>query len=193
MRHVGVALLLLIGVAAFGAVNEAIGQLPDSVGKGVAQDVDPTSEPWLTWFVRSVGLWGLLMLVGGAVMFVGACLVVFLGRYPENLAAFVLFLSWPFLIGIVAGVVAGITDYALIRKYDVPVTPVQLIATVLQSMLSPLRDAAVVSLPSYLVLGINHLIRSRFSATARRTRDPKPRGSTDETGSVKESNQPNES
>ena len=95
MRCLGYKPNLLVGFAMCGAVTEAIAQSPALL----AQVHSPVHESYMVWVIRSLGLFGLLTLLAGAAVFLGACLVVFLARRPAVIASYLVFLLLPLLFG----------------------------------------------------------------------------------------------
>ena len=67
MRCFGANLALLAGLAIYGAAAEAVAQPLGLLAQA------PVTESFAAWVMRTLGLFGLVMLLLGAAIFLGAC------------------------------------------------------------------------------------------------------------------------
>ncbi len=151
-------LALLIGFAMCGAATEALGQSP-----GLFSHAQwPGEESYAEWVIRSLGVCGLMTFLVGAVIFVGACVVVFRARRPAVIASYLVFLGLPLLLGILGAVTrpfGGPSAFTDVAQSDTTLPQWQIFDGVSAVLLS-LRVAIMVTLPSYFVLAIGLFVRT---------------------------------
>ncbi len=155
MRNLGSKLALLAGLAMCGAATEAIAGSPCLF----AQADSPASHSYAMWVVASLGLLGLLMLLSGAAIFLGACLVVFLARRPAVIASYLVFLLLPLLLGVLGALKSFVSCFAVIAMAGVTLKQSQICAGLTEALLLPWY-ALMVTLPSYLVIAIGLFVRT---------------------------------
>ena len=56
-------------------------------------------EPFLVWFLRCTGVFGVAELLAGVVVFLGACRIVILRKQPGVIVRYLWFVQIPLLIG----------------------------------------------------------------------------------------------
>ena len=84
---------LLAGLAMCAAAAEAVAQSPGLLAQG------PGPESYASWVIRCLGIFGLSTVLAGVAIFIGACLVVCLAHRPAVIAAYLVFLLLPLLLG----------------------------------------------------------------------------------------------
>ena len=114
----------------------------------------------LSWFIQSVGFWGLLTLFAASGVFVWSWFAVFRATNENTRSPYIMLLL-PLLIGVVAAAVAGYSSFASIRDQRVPFTAFEVADVVIHSMWVPLSDAVIVTVPSFVVITIGRVIRGR--------------------------------
>ncbi len=116
---------------------------------------------YTTWFIRSVGLWGLLQLLVGASIFVWAVQQAI--RVPEIrlLGIHGAVLLVPFIIGLLQGAFDLVPLFELVHALEGRLTPGQILHDVVLMLVRPLDDALVVTIPAALVLTIAWLFPMR--------------------------------
>lgn len=81
----------------------------------LAQDAPLRPQSLLSWMFESLGLFYALVLpLAGFALFVGACLVVALSRRPAVVAAYLVFLPLPLLIGVCGSLEGFIRSLSII-------------------------------------------------------------------------------
>jgi len=115
------------------------------------------------WAFQSLGFfYGVLIPLTGLLVFLGACLVVMLSRRPAVIAAYLVFLPLPMLIGVygsVEGLIACFSMSAMPRGTPLPAEVGIGISTALFSTVAGMA----VSFPSYFVLAFGLFFRTLFS------------------------------
>ncbi|MEQ8785716.1 MAG: MotA/TolQ/ExbB proton channel family protein [Pirellulaceae bacterium] len=127
----------------------------------LAQDAEMRTErSLLTWMLEALGLfYGVLLPLAGLAVFVGACLVVAMNRRPSVIAAYLVFVPLPFLIGIFGTFDGFIRSFSVIAQANgtpgiVPIS--QGISTGLFTSLIGM----LVMFPSYFVVAIGLFLRT---------------------------------
>jgi hypothetical protein len=149
---------MLVAISMFGTTAEAVAQSACLVAQADAPGMEPS---FASWFIGCVGLFGLLTLLAGMAVFLGACVVVVLSRRPKTIAFYRMFLLLPLLLGVAGAVKAGVSSLAVLDVPGVRISAMQVVAVVFHAALTPLGDALVVTLPSVLVLAIGQFVRTR--------------------------------
>lgn len=158
-------LALLIGFAMC-AATEALGQSPGLFAHAQSPVTESYAqgESYGQWVIRSLGICGLMTFLMGAVIFVGACVVVFRVRRPAVIASYLVFLGLPLLLGILGAITRPFGAPADFPFTDVPLTDVTVpqsrILDGVSGALLSLRFAIMVTLPSYFVLAIGLFVRT---------------------------------
>ncbi|MGA2032992.1 MAG: hypothetical protein ABSG68_12085, partial [Thermoguttaceae bacterium] len=149
MRCVGRKFVLLIGVAMCVAAAEAMARSPGLL----AQALPPVPQSYAAWMIQSLGLFGLLMLLSGVAVFIGACLVVSLARRPAVIASYLVFLLLPLLFSAVGALKGSVASFAVLAVADVQIKQSQIFAGLSEALLLPL-SALMITLPSYFVVAV---------------------------------------
>jgi ABC-type transport system involved in multi-copper enzyme maturation permease subunit len=176
---------LLAGLAICCAATEALGQSPGLLAQG--QPLVP--KPYAIWVIESLGFLGLLTVLSGVAIFVGACLVVSLARRPAVIAAYSLFLLLPLLFGALGALKGCVSSFSVIAMSGAQIKQWQIFGGLAETLLL-LVTALTVTLPSYLVIAIGLFVRTlaagRNPTTHGRMAEPSPGTAV----SVKEPSQP---
>ena len=123
----------------------------------------------LSWAITSLGpVFAPLILGSGVLIFLGACVVVLFQRRPSVIAAYLVFVPLPWLMGILGTCWGGLQTLSAIAMSEVAPKPSELAAGISTSLFSSLVGL-VASLPAYLVVAMGLLIRTLWQRD-----DPKP-------------------
>jgi ABC-type transport system involved in multi-copper enzyme maturation permease subunit len=167
------------------AATEAVAQ---SSGL-LAQGQPPVPKPYAIWVAEALGLLGLLTVLSGAALFVGACLVVSLARRPAVIAAYSLFLLLPLLLGALGALKGCVSSFSVLAMSGTQIKQWQIFGGLAETLVL-LLTALTVTLPSYLVIAIGLFVRTLVAdgrpTTHGRMAEPPP----DTAVSVKEPGQP---
>jgi len=127
----------------------------------VLLDQGQTAAPSLVqWFFSSMGLfYTALLALSGLGVFVGACLVVALSRRPAVIAAYLVLLPLPVLVGVIGYFDGKITAYRVIAMSEVTPRPSAL-AQAESTALSTVIVGVIVSIPAYFVVAFGLLART---------------------------------
>jgi hypothetical protein len=122
----------------------------------------PVQRSLLVWMYEALGPFYLLVLpLSGFLVFLGACLVVALSRRPAVVAAYLVFLPLPLLIGVygtVQGFIASLSVIATAAGSPQPAEVAEGVSTGLFTSVVGLT----VTFPSYFVLAIGLFLRTVF-------------------------------
>ena len=114
----------------------------------------------LSWMFHSLGLfYGTVLPLTGFVIFVGACLVVGLNKRPSVIAAYLVFLPLPFLIGLFATFHGCILSFYYFSQNDSRPSLELILGNLSLALFSSLVGLAL-TFPSLLVLAFGLLIRT---------------------------------
>lgn len=132
--------------------------------------MEPTtqSRPFdLHWMYESLGsVYCALILSTGLVVFLGACFLVLRRRRPAIVAAYLVFIPIPLLIGIFSAVHRFIIMHAVIANYNWEPTS-QEVARGISVYLFPILAGFVVVAPSYLVVAVGLLVSLLRTSSAK--------------------------
>jgi hypothetical protein len=124
------------------------------------EQVEPVSQSYLAWIVQSLGPFYLLVLpLAGLVVFAGACLVVALSRRPSVIAAYLVFVPLPFLIGCWGSVTGIISSLQVIATAGTTPKPAELSAGISTALFTTLVGMAL-CWPSYLLVSVGLFLRT---------------------------------
>lgn len=127
--------------------------MDNEVGRDVPQSV-------LEFMFESLGLfYGTVIPLAGFVVFVGAVLVVCISKRPSVVAAYLVFLPLPFLIGVFGSIHGLITSFVVISQYDSAPRANDITIAVSTSLFSSLAGLAV-TFPSLFILAFGLFIRT---------------------------------
>ncbi len=155
MRYLGRRLALLAGLAMCFAATAAFAQWPCLL----AQDQPPVPKPYALWVIQCLGFPGLLAVLSGAVVFIGACLVVFLARRPAVVASYLPFLLLPLLFGALGALKGCISSFSVIAMSGTAIRQSEIYAVVSEVLILPFT-ALLVTFPSYIVIAIGLFVRT---------------------------------
>ncbi len=144
---------LLAGLAMCAAAAEAVAQSPGLLAQG------PGPESYASWVIRCLGIFGLSTVLAGVAIFIGACLVVCLARRPAVIAAYLVFLLLPLLLGALGALRGCVSSFAVIAVSGVQLKQSQIFAGLSESLLF-LLSALAITLPSYFVLAVGLFVRT---------------------------------
>jgi hypothetical protein len=114
----------------------------------------------LSWMLNSLGFfYGTVLPLTGFVIFVGACLVVGLNKRPSVIAAYLVFLPLPFLIGLFATFDGFIASFMIMSQGDSAPRLAEIASGISTGLFSSLVGLAV-TFPSLFVLAFGLLIRT---------------------------------
>jgi len=143
---------MLLACLTFGSVSQAVAAVP-----GAFAAVAPKSR--LMWYVESLGLSGLLVLVTGFAIFVGACLVVMRSHRPAVIAAYLVFLPLPVLIAVIGALKGCVASFSVLALTDVEISASEWYGGTAEMLLG-LLIALLVTMPSFLVIAVGLFLRT---------------------------------
>ena len=115
---------------------------------------------FVSWMFNSLGLfYGTVLPLAGFLIFVGACLVVGRNKRPSVIAAYLVFLPLPFLIGLFATFHGCILSFYHYSQYDSRPSLELILGNLSLALFSSLVGLAL-TFPSLLVLAFGLLIRT---------------------------------
>ena len=115
---------------------------------------------FVSWMFYSLGLfYGTVLPLAGFLIFVGACLVVGRNKRPSVIAAYLVFLPLPFLIGLFATFHGCILSFYHYSQYDSRPSLELILGNLSLALFSSLVGLAL-TFPSLLVLAFGLLIRT---------------------------------
>ena len=113
------------------------------------------------WMCQAVGPFlGLLLALVGLAIFVGACFVVARTRRPVVIAAYLVFLPLPVIIGYVGSIYTSIDTLSLMCSGDLIQNRAEFVASARATELFSLFLGFLVSGPSYLVIAFGLFVRT---------------------------------
>ena len=125
-----------------------------------AQSEPPVPQSYLAWMYNSLGpFYGLVIPLAGFVVFVGACLVVALNRRPAVIAAYLVFLPLPLLIGIFGSIRGFIMSYSVIATSVVTPKPSDVAGGISTALFTSLVGLFV-TFPAYFVAATGLFVRT---------------------------------
>jgi hypothetical protein len=117
-------------------------------------------ESYFAWMLRMLGpSKGASIWITGLAVFVGACLVVARSRRPSVIAAYLVFLPLPLLVGLCRVLGGNLASLAVLSSASVKLSDQQ-IASGIAGSLAPLYVGLLVIWPSYLVLSVGLMMRT---------------------------------
>jgi len=126
-------------------------------------NLDRGAKSSLWWFIETMGLTGLIVILLGAAIFIVVCLVVAKSRKTSTIAAYLVLLPLPMFIevlGQLKGIVASLSVLAL---SDTQLSSRDIAGGLAENAVS-IFLALLVTLPSYLVLAYGLLASTRDSS-----------------------------
>jgi len=129
----------------------------------LAQTNGPVQRSLLSWMFNAIGLfYGLVLPLAGFVIFIGACLVVARSRRPAVIAAYLVFLPLPLLIGVYGSIRGFIASYSVIAMSTSTPNPAEVAEGISTALFTSLVGL-MVTFPAYFVLAIGLFTRTLFS------------------------------
>jgi hypothetical protein len=107
----------------------------------------------------------MLTLVAAGGVFCWSFIAVIRAPDVQSVRPFHVMLLIPLLIGFIGAVATGDSAFANIRALELDLTPAETAADVVRSAWVPLRDALILTVPSFLVLMIGQIVRTRRRGT----------------------------
>jgi len=124
---------------------------------------EPMRQSYLAWMFNALGpFYGLILPLAGLTVFVGACLVVAMNRRPSVIAAYLLFLPLPILIGVFGSIHGFISAYSVIATSAGTPAP-SAVAEGISTGLFTSLVGLLLTFPSYFVLAIGLFFRTLFA------------------------------
>ena len=123
-------------------------------------------EPFLSWMIRSTGLFGMLIPPLAIVCFVLTLLIAIRGKGSRAGIALVLIIPLPVLLGFFCLVYAGIQSLQVIFHSTVPPKSSELGDAISTALVAPMMGL-LLSLPSYLVGSAAMFVRSLSESSDR--------------------------
>jgi hypothetical protein len=124
-----------------------------------AQTNATQDESFLSWIVRSAGLFSLLTILVGVAVFVAMSIVVATARRRDDITAHHVFLLLPLAAGVIHAVGAAIASLRVFELQVMPFNALSAVAFVLSAVIEPLSEAIIVTVPSLLVFLIGRAVR----------------------------------
>lgn len=117
-------------------------------------------QSYLAWAFHSLGIfYSIVLPLSAFLVFAGACVVVIASRRPSVIAAYLVFLPLPILIGTFAIVQGMIASYSVIAHSTVAPQPSEM-AQGYSTALFSLLVSILLTFPSYFVLAIGLFVRA---------------------------------
>lgn len=130
---------------------------------------DIAMEPqrsYLSWMFSAMGpFYGLLIPFVGFILFIGACLVVGANRRPAVIAAFLVFLPLPMMIGLFGSLQGFIASLLIMASAGTAPKPSELAEGVSMGLFTTLVGL-LVTFPGYLVLAFGLFFRTLAHKTS---------------------------
>jgi len=115
-------------------------------------EVPMQSQSFLSWMITSLGpFYALVIPLTGLAVFIGACVVVASSRRPAVVAAFLVFLPLPLMIGLIGTVHGFISSFQIIATAGATPKPSDIAAGISTGLFTTLVGL-LVTFPSLLVL-----------------------------------------
>lgn len=140
-------------------------QLDPDLAPQALPHLDRGAKSNLWWFIETMGLTGLIVILLGLAIFIAVCLVVAKSRKTSTIAAYLVLLPLPTFItvlGQLKGIIASLSVLALSETH----LSNQDIAGGLAENAVSIFIALLVTLPSYLVLTYGLLASTRSSSAS---------------------------
>jgi hypothetical protein len=124
---------------------------------------EPVQQSLLSWMFNALGpFYGLVLPLSGLAVFIGACLVVALSRRPAVIAAYLVLVPTPFLIGIFGTFHGFIASYSIIATSGSTPKASEVGMGISTGLFTSLLGLAV-TFPAYFVVALGLFVRTVFS------------------------------
>jgi|GEM_PF-5024880 len=129
---------------------------------------DPALAPksFLWWFIETMSLTDLIVIVLSVAIFIAACLAVAKSRKASTLAAYLVLLPLPTFIEVLGQLKGIVASLSVLSQTDTHLTNQEWAGGFAESAVSMLL-ALLVTLPSYLVLAYGLLASTRESSATK--------------------------
>jgi len=148
-----------------GQSSQSQGHVVGNRGYIAMNEFEMESQPQqslLSWMFMSLGpFYGLLIPLVGFALFVGACCVVGLNRRSAVIAAFLVFLPLPLMIGLFASVQGLIASFSIIATAGATPKPSEMAVGISTALFATLVGL-LATFPSYFVLAFGLFFRTLF-------------------------------
>ena len=137
-----------------------------AVWSAFVMQADPALAPksFLWWFIETMGLTGLIVIVLGVAIFIAVCRVVAKSRQTSTLAAYLVLLPLPLFIEVLGQLKGIVASLSVLSQSETQLTNQDITAGLAANAVS-IFLALLVTLPSYLVLAYGLLASTRESST----------------------------
>lgn len=123
-------------------------------------DAEPVQQSLLGWVFSALGVpYVLLLPIAGLVCFLLAVVVVLRGKGPMAVAALILIVHVPLLIGVFAAVQGAIASYTVIAMSGASPKPAEVAAGISTALVAPLVGMLMM-VPGYATAALGAFIRS---------------------------------
>lgn len=129
----------------------------------VAQAEAVFQESWLSWFIRTSGLVGILTLLAGAVAFFGVCTLAFRVRRPATITSYLILLSLPVVVGFLGAAARCVLMPSGGLKGHENMEALQIAGTISDAS-RILVDAVLASVPAGIVMAVSLFVRASRSS-----------------------------
>ncbi len=117
-------------------------------------------QNYLTWMLSALGpVYALLLPLSGFAVFVGACVVVAQSRRPAVIAAYLVFLLLPVLIGVFSSLDGFISGFGVIARGGATPKASEIASGISMGLFTSLVGL-LVTFPSYFVFAFGLFIRT---------------------------------
>ena len=131
----------------------------------LAQAGEPVNDSVLGWMARSMGpFYGPVIPLTGFVVFLGGLLVVASSRRPAVIAAYLVFVPLPLLIGLFGSIHGIIASYSIIAMSTTQPKPSE-VAQGISLAMSTSLVGFLATFPAYFVVSIGLFLRTIGSAS----------------------------
>lgn len=130
----------------------------------MSDEFEPASQSLLTWTVMALGAYGFLLVAAGLVSFLVSLLIVIRGRGPMAVAALVLIVPLPLLIGVLGAWHGAVASFGTIAMSGAEVKTSEFAGAVIAMLARPIVGMLFMA-PGYVVAAGGSFIRSMLSTT----------------------------
>ena len=121
--------------------------------------VENVPRSYLAWMIESLGVYAIILPFLGMLLFGVSCIVVALSKRPAVIAACLVLVPLPFIIGVFAFLNGAISAFQVIANSETAPAPRDVASGIASGLFAPLM-AIEVTLPGYLVLAFGLLWRT---------------------------------
>lgn len=122
-------------------------------------ETEPAQQSFLVWTISALGPYVILLPLAGLVCFLLALIIVLRGKGPMAVAALLLTVHVPLLIGIFAAIQGAIASYSVIAMSDATIKPSEVAAGISTTLVAPLVGMLLM-VPGYAIAVLGAFIRS---------------------------------